>query len=164
MNTDRIVRWNRDRGLMKTFNPNLEAKMLTEEAREFFLASEVEHMLQEAADFMFVKTGTVAKYFAQESEGVQKLLSDYDHFNHMFEWMRDTIDCMVDVLTSKYIACGFPTIQLESDLELALSFVCNANDAKGKEKVDGKVVKGKYYIDPIEQIRDYLKEEYGYRA
>jgi hypothetical protein len=160
----RIIKWNRERNLLDNFNPNLEAKMLSEEAREFFFASEVEHMLQEAADFIFVKTGTVAKYFAQESEGVQKLLTDYDHFKQLSDWMESMIDCMVEILESKYVECNLPIHFVTSDLSFALRFVCEANEAKGKEKVDGKVVKGDTYVSPIKRIKKYLEDEYGYRG
>lgn len=139
---ERIVQWNKDRGLM-ALDTKLETKMLLEELGEVLTATSPAHRLQEACDFLFVFAGTYVKYEALE------VTSDHlerwkETVNVMFS---DVWDVIVDLLKED------GTEQL---IGPALELVCDANDWKPKVKVNGKIIKGGFYVSPLEAIEELV--------
>jgi len=148
----RIVKWNRDRGLIQAgFDPALELKMLSEEAREFFLANDYEHQLQEFADFLFVEVGTRAKFFSMRHESASVLSMVIPQWGVMNEWIVDTKEEMYEILISK--ADVMMDLTLQEKIQKALRIVVEANEAKGDKVVDGKVIKNTEHIDPRVKIK-----------
>lgn len=145
-----IIEWNRKRNQLR-FDPNLEAKLLSDEAREFFMAETVEDRLHEAADFFFVLIGTVAKYVSNEFERADDLLRQFSRFNELESWGEKV---------------GFEIReQLERDgtrqlLLDAMQIVLEANQAKlGVKDASGKIIKGADYVSPIEKIHQLIESE-----
>ena len=147
---NQIVRWNRERNGL-AFNIDTEVKMLTEEANELFMAETKEDRLREAADFHFVWVGTLAKCLGGRCEDWQSILSRKGFFDYINEWVEYEIEVITKVLEEDGTYHLWPRV---------LEIVTKANLAKPKTKnVDGKVIKGDDYVDPIEEIKQILKEE-----
>ena len=148
-----IVAWNLKRNGL-AFDPILEAKMLSEEAYEFFAADDLVERIREFADFVFVLTGTKAKFFAKTYSDHREVAYSYEHFNVLLEWAAATKEEMQDILAEelgweKYYAV----------VSKAIDAVISANNAKGTEKdSNGKVVKGPNYVSPSETIARILQE------
>lgn len=147
---NQIVRWNRERNGL-SLNIDTEVKMLTEEANEFFMAETKEDRLREAADFKFVWVGTTAKCLGGRCKDWQSLMSRRGFFDYIRKWADAETEAMTEVLEEDGTYYLWPRV---------LEIVTKANLAKPKTKnVDGKVIKGDDYIDPIEEIKQILKEE-----
>lgn len=147
---NKIVRWNRERNGL-ALNIDTEVKMLTEEANEFFMAETKEDRLREAADFTFVWMGTVAKCLSGRCKDWQSIMSRKGFFDCIKEWADTEAKAMIEVLEEDGTYYLWPRV---------LDIVTKANLAKPKTKnVDGKVIKGDDYIDPIEEIKQIIKEE-----
>ena len=147
---NQVIRWNRERNGLD-FNVDTEVKMLTEEASEFFMAETKEDRLREAADFKFVWIGTVAKCLGGRCKDWQSLMPRKDFFDYIKEWVDAETEVMAEVLEEDGTYHLWPRV---------LEIVTKANLAKPKTKnVDGKVIKGGDYIDPIEEVKQILKEE-----
>jgi len=149
-----IVAWNRDRGLLKTFDPVLELRLLTEEAKEFFNAETFSHMLVEYADFVFVKTGTKAKRYCNSFPS-SFFKSDYANFKALMDWAEEVESEMISILASKAEREDFK-VDLETAIHLALSVVIDNNNKKGSEKVNGKVVKSDNQYKPEEVLEKLI--------
>ena len=156
----RVIKWNRDRGLLdKGFDPLLEMRMLSEEAREFYLADTFEQQLAEYADFLFVSYGSTAKYGANRPESVALFEVERKGYKILSEWMDEMIQEMHTVLESEYsmIKLRFKTHKhLDTLINFALEIVINCNERKGKITIDGKVQKDENHIDPKNIIKEYL--------
>lgn len=147
---NQVIRWNRERNGLD-FNVDTEVKMLTEEANEFFMAETKEDRLREAADFTFVWIGTLAKCLGSRCKDWQSLMLRKGFFDDIKEWVDAETEVMAEVLEEDGTYCLLPRV---------LEIVTKANLAKPKTKnVDGKVIKGGDYIDPIEEVKQILKEE-----
>ena len=147
---NQIIRWNRERNGLD-FNADTEVKMLTEEANEFFMAETKEDRLREAADFAFVWIGTAAKCLGGRCKDRKSLMLRKDFFDDIKEWVDVETEEMAEVMEEDGTYHLVPR---------ALEIVTKANFAKPRTKnVDGKVIKGDDYIDPIEEIKQILKEE-----
>ena len=150
---ERIVDWNRERNHL-AFDPQLETTMLSEEAHEFWMATDLAHMIQEYTDFRFVQIGSRAKFYAQKFSSADGLVNNYDRWMDFESWMENTMDLMRKRVQRRLRDIG---IYPPSDIfTKALQFVTEANEAKGKERVNGKVVKGPDYVSPLERIREEL--------
>ena len=147
---NQIVRWNRERNGL-AFNIDTEVKMLTEEANEFFMAETKEDRLREAADFKFVWVGTVAKCLGGRCKNELDFMSRKSIFDDLKEWADVEEESMYTVLEEDGTNHLLPR---------ALEIVTKANLAKPRTKnLDGKVIKGDDYIDPIEEIKQIIEEE-----
>ena len=147
---NQIVRWNRERNGL-AFNIDTEVKMLTEEANEFFMAETKEDRLREAADFKFVWIGTLVKCLGGRCKNELDFMSRKSFFDDIEEWVDDEIEVMTAALEEDGTSHMLPR---------ALEIVTKANLAKPRTKnLDGKVIKGDDYIDPIEEIKQIIEEE-----
>lgn len=147
---NQIIRWNRERNGLD-FNVDTEIKMLTEEVNEFFMAETKEDRLREAADFKFVWIGTLAKCLGGRCKDELDFMSRKGFFDYIKEWVDAETEAMTEVLEEDGTYYLLPRV---------LEIVTKANLAKPKTKnVDGKVIKGDDYTDPIEEIRQIIKEE-----
>ena len=147
---NQIIRWNRERNGL-ALNIDTEVKMLTEEANEFFMAETKEDRLREAADFVFVWRGTSAKCLSGRCKDWQSFMSRKGFFNYIKKWVDAETEAMTEMLEEDGTYHLWPRV---------LEIVTKANLAKPKTKnVDGKVIKGDDYIDPIEEIKQLIKEE-----
>ena len=147
---NQIIRWNRERNGL-ALNIDTEVKMLTEEANEFFMAETKEDRLREAADFVFVWRGTSAKCLSGRCKDWQSIMSRKGFFDCIRKWVDVVTDAMTEMLEEDGTYHLWPRV---------LEIVTKANLAKPKTKnVDGKVIKGDDYIDPIEEIKQLIKEE-----
>lgn len=140
MSIHRIVAWNRDRGLLDNFDILLEIKMLSEEAREFYMAETFEHRLCEFSDFLFVKEGTKAKYNARLGSPSNPLFHNQESYLELMKWT-DRIEChMTDILFSEYEAVPV-SASFQHCIKTAMDVVIKNNNLKGKKKDGGKIVK-----------------------
>jgi hypothetical protein len=144
----RIAKWNYNRNNTH-FNKDLELTMLAEEAQEFKdgmtmyfeSTNELEalealvEMIDAWADYQFVAQGTFYKYLGSTAR------FDFDAIRTQEKYMFHTL------------------LRLEIDetlLNEALDYVIIANEAKGTEKVDGKIQKGDTWVDPKFSIQQLL--------
>jgi hypothetical protein len=148
-----IIEWNLARNSLH-FDPILEAKMLSEEANEFFTAPNLVERIREFSDFQFVLIGTKAKFFARKYENHSEVTYSYEHFKDLMEWAEEAYFTMEGILTEE--------LGRDKSFDIfdkALECVLKANQAKGIEKdTDGKVVKGDTYKSPSEAIEELLSE------
>lgn len=161
LNDSRIITWNKDRGLLDQCDLNLELKMLQEELREFMLAEEPAHLVQELCDFVFVLNGTIAKFYsspADISKNISTFPAAHEKFLVLMAWAKDSLDYMYTVLWDR--VKGVPDGSYKA-LRKALDIVITCNEAKPTTKRNGKVVKGKEYVSPLNLIRTKIfKEDY----
>lgn len=142
-----IVEWNLARNDLK-FDPNLEIRMLSEEANEFFTAKTPADRLREYADFCFVEFGTIAKLAAKKYANIAQWQHEWVHSRDLFKWCEAQHASMQEILREDQ------TLHLATE---AIAIITAANQAKSAQKsADGKVVKGSSYSDPIEQIRNLI--------
>lgn len=149
--TERIIKWNKARNGL-AFDPNLEMRMLSEEANEFYHAETFAHKLQEYADFLFVWEGTKAKYYSQKHKGMVNMLSGYEGFYKLRMWKFSIQSEMEKLLFDK-----LTHTERFIYTNMALDAVITANEAKTSEKDEnGKVIKGDNYVSPLSVIEAYL--------
>lgn len=149
----KIVAWNLKRNGL-TFDPILEAKMLSEEANEFYTAPSLVERIREFADFEFVLVGTKAKFYAKKYEDHRELAYANEHFKYLMAWARNAKEYMRKVLIEEIGWEKYHPI-----MSAAIDAVTAANNAKGTEKDEnGKVVKGPNYVSPSYVIATILKE------
>ena len=148
------VKWNRDRGLLEHFDPKLELKMLSEEAKEFYEAETLAHKLAEYADFQFVLDGTKAKFGSQIIESHLDLDLRMQTYKDMMSWASTVQSDMRSCLLSILDPYGD---SLNGLIDMARGIVIRCNGLKGKKKDDeGKVVKNEHHLDPKDMIQDEL--------
>ena len=148
------VAWNRDRGLLEHFDPKLELKMLSEEAKEFYEAETLAHKLAEYADFQFVLDGTKAKFGSQIIESHLDLDLRMQTYKDMMSWASniqiDMRSCLLSMIEPY-------KENLNGLVDMARRIVIRNNGMKGKKKnADGKVVKCEHQLDPKDVIQDEL--------
>jgi len=152
-----IAKWNYTRN-NTNFNPEVEHRMLREEALEFKYGmdmyfvrdtiSNLEHneqarvtaiieMVDAWADFYFVLSGSIYK-----SLGTHEAF-DFDHYRTQERYMYNLLT------TDLEIPCDV--------LDNCLQVVIDANNAKGAKKLDGKVQKGDNWKDPKDVIAAILE-------
>lgn len=148
------VKWNRDRGLLETFDPKLELKMLSEEASEFYKAETMAHKLAEYADFQFVLDGTKAKFGSQVIESHLDLELRLKVYEDIMSWVHIVQDDMIACLNSLFY--DYPFVDVDNLIHMARKFVIKCNNLKTSKTVDGKVVKNEHHLDPKDYIQDEL--------
>jgi len=150
----RIVKWNRDRGLLGGFDPAFELKMLSEEANEFYAAESLAHMMAEYCDFLFVSGGTKAKYYSQKLESLSLFSLAREGWVELQDWINEVRDDMAILLYNKF------NYKYEDGYDDAVYFAMNTvianNELKGSKKINGKIVKSANHIDPVITIEKYL--------
>lgn len=156
-----IVEWNRKRGLLNNFDPALELKMLSEEAREFYQAETFEHQLCEYADFLFVLEGTKAKYNSQVITSTTFFSMAWENYQQMMEWAISVIKDMRSTLRDRHkeISVAKDVNSLYGCIDISIATVIANNNLKGKNKVDGKIVKSDAQNKPEDIVRGLI---YGY--
>lgn len=153
-----IIEWNRARNDLK-FDPTLEAKMLSEEAHEFFTAPSLAERCREAADFDFVLVGTLAKYYAQQYQDASEVLFAHSHFVGLRTWAEDARAVIHATLEREFATMGYEPEDVDHILDVCLRYVLEANQAKSAEKnAEGKVVKGSNYVSPSERIGTFIRK------
>lgn len=143
----RIFDWNLERGLLdKAFNPALQTRMLTEESREFYeayKANDMVGMIDAYCDFIFVLRGAQASLIATDFG------DDYGAYKIALDIVNGATNqgFMILELLNKSVPIG------PFELEKCLEFVIEANEAKPKDTVSGKIIKGPNWKDPKEKIK-----------
>jgi hypothetical protein len=158
----RIIDWNRDRNSL-IFDPNMEIQMLSEEAREFMLATNLVDRLHEYCDFIFVAVGTFAKLVGDSSFGgvhPQSVLNARSFINLLKEFIQDNYHMMDQMLLGELatIHNGYDYNDVRRIIDEALTIVVEANEAKPLTKTEGKVIKGPDYVSPRTQILGLLRD------
>jgi hypothetical protein len=155
--TTRIIDWNRIRNSLN-WSPNLETKMLSEEANEFFMADNLVDRLRECADFMFVLIGSRAKYYAQSHRAYYEVGNRHEDFRRFERWAEDVFDGMRTALGEEIKDYH----KIDKLLAKVLEAVVDANDLKGTERDEtGKIQKGTKYVSPVERIMETVREGVG---
>lgn len=143
----KVFDWNLERDLLdKKFNPALQAKMLSEESNEFYLAyrdNDMVGMIDAYCDFIFVLRGAQASLIA----------TDFSDDYHAYKTALD----IVNGATNQ----GFMILEIllkavpisNQELDVCFGFVIEANEAKPKDTVSGKIIKGPNWRDPKEKIK-----------
>lgn len=145
--TERIIDWHRKR----YHGPVNDIALLSEEAKEFWEATEPAHMLQEFCDFKFVWEGVKWRFNSDTYMSVVDLEIMSHGFNTVTEWYEDQLVQM----ESRLLRIMHPRVIPKSD---AMQLVLEANELKPLEPVDGKIPKGGKYVSPLPKIRELLNE------
>lgn len=162
----RIIDWNRIRNGLEC-KPSLEYKMLSEEAREFFMAENIVDRLDAYADFEFVWQGTKAKFLACDAEVASQWLNGWqENYIALVDYHDLVVDEMFNILSEELVpllpiklvdSAGSYESAVGRILSHVLDIVVEANEAKGTEKnAEGKIQKGPDYVPPENTILDYL--------
>lgn len=156
--SSRIIKWNKKRNGLD-YNPQLEAKMLSEEANEFYMADTFIDRVDAYCDFQFVAIGTQAKIKAERAYDSNTLLGSFNSdFNDFSEYIDSTEYQMLHILREDWERMGL-YISLQQYLDKSLEIVLEANEAKGTTKgADGKVLKGEDYKKPEDSLEELLKD------
>lgn len=142
---ERIINWHRER----YHGPCNDIALLSEEAKEFWEATEPAHMLQEYCDFKFVWEGVKWRYNSEVYMSPVDLEITAHNFNIISEWAEQQLVEMYDRL-------WFTDYRNDGLKEAALVLVLEANELKPLEPVDGKIPKGDKYESPLPKIRELL--------
>ena len=158
----RILAWNRGRNGFE-FDMDLEISMLKEELREFLNSASLYNMLREYADFLFVYTGSNAKYMAAKFNTVEGFVQQREKWAEVQSWARDAMEAMKQILVFQLSIYGLdPDTQILEVFDRCLEAVVEANENKGTEKDEsGKIKKGPNYVPPEETIQEILRETIG---
>jgi len=157
----RILAWNRDRNGFE-FDIDLEIKMLKEELSEFLHSSSLYNMLREYSDFMFVYTGSNAKYMVSKFKTVEYFVKEREKWAEVQSWARDSMEAMKQVLVFQLSIYGLEEEQILHVFDRCLEAVVEANENKGTERDEsGKIKKGPNYTPPDIVIQDILRETIG---
>lgn len=167
--TQRILQWNKKRNNLK-YDIDLETKMLTEEANEFFVAETLVDRLDAFADFAFVAIGTAMKYMAVKHKDFHNLDIDKADFEALSEYI-NTVQSQMGTMLYEEVSALKTSMLYEDEngdtdlsklLEDVLLIVISANEAKGFElNADGKVMKPEGFVKPEAQIDNLLKKTLG---
>mgnify|MGYP003585073594 CR=1 FL=1 len=161
-----IAVWNLNRGNIN-YNKvdfDLEARMLSEERVEYYTAydayldSNIEDMTEEffdiitemvdaIADYQFVYGGTVAKI-----SRAHNTMPDNRQIATLTSIAQNDLNIMIQILVDLVAPYGV------LNLDECLDMVIEANEAKGTEKIDGKIQKGPDWVDPKVTIKNYIKD------
>jgi len=150
----RIAQWNYNRDNIN-FDPELELRMLTEEAQEFkdgmemwfkaqsfYRDNEVSEAIVEMvdawADYQFVMSGSIFKYLGSD------IPFDWDSIRTQERYMFTILNKQLGID--------------EATLNICLDCVITANEAKGTKKIKGKIQKGDTWRDPKDTILNILKD------
>lgn len=158
MHKERIIKWNRERGLLPEFDPALHLKHLSQEAQEFYMAETLAHKLAEYSDFMFFLEGIKARWGCVVFTSTYDFEVQHKGFNMLLDWADDKLSFMQEVLEDMLAAQGKITL-LSKALHIAMTVVCECNELKPKKTVNGKIVKGDKHVDPVNEIRKRLLSE-----
>jgi len=126
-------------------DPKLESKMLAEEIGEVLAATSPAHRLQEVCDFLFVWAGTWSKFVSLADVPPELRRWAYD----LSETASKAFEIFVDMLKAD---------GTEDLIGPALTLVCDANDWKPTHTVNGKIVKGPFYVSPLEAIEELVAD------
>lgn len=137
-----IAIWNAERGNFD-YDIILEQNMLDEEYQEFYLAETLHDKMDAICDLYFVNNGTL---FKAHINGVPSPL--YFHYLERFEQL-----CSEFIFEAKINWLTFNDL-----FERCMIEVINANNKKGKEKVNGKIQKGIDWYDPKDRIKEIIQE------
>lgn len=155
-----IVAWNRDRGLLTSFDPGLSMKLLSEEAKEFFKAETLPEMLCEYADFWFVWHGYrgISSCNALQPVGLEVAVNS---MRMLEEWQYRVDTAMRDCLLSMYRKQHTDDVDIWSmmhdDADKAMEFVIQCNEMKSSKKnSDGKIVKAEGQLRPVPMMEKFL--------
>ena len=142
-----ICDWNAERGNIQ-YNVSLEFSMLTEEVEELILAKQ-KNMLAYAD----------VKGLDPYAEETFTNMPDEDREDLILDIRVDEADALADIV---FVAIGGLyklTGCREDKVEDILKAVIEANNNKGKDTKDGKIVKPKGFVGPEEKIRDLIEGE-----
>ena len=157
----RIIDWNHERNGLK-FNIDLEVKLLQEESSEFMTANTLVERVQEFSDFLFVYTGTVAKYSAVTFNKADSFQNLFQKMAEVQTWAEERMSMMSRMVVKELELLRADEDQINNILFGALKAVVEANEAKGTEKDEnGKVVKGPDYVSPVTAIQTLIRDETG---
>lgn len=143
----RVFDWNLERDLLdKGFNPALQTRMLTEESNEFYLAyreNNMVGMIDAYCDFIFVLRGAQASLIATDFG------DDYNAYKTALDIVNGATNQGFMILELLLKAVPISNVELEQ----CFAFVIEANEAKPKDTVSGKIVKGPNWKDPKDRIK-----------
>lgn len=143
----KIFDWNLERALLdKKFDPALQTKMLTEESNEFYEAykeNDMVGMIDAYCDFIFVLRGAQASLIATNFG------DDYGAYKVALDIVNGATNQGFMILEILMKAVPIGPVELDQCLE----FVIEANEAKPKDTVSGKIIKGDKWRDPKEKIK-----------
>jgi hypothetical protein len=172
---DRIIQWNKGRNNL-SFDPALELPMLKEEASEFIHADTLPERIQEYCDFIFVFTGTIAKFFGnpgktqgitEEEEEEEGLVNNFVSSTQFFEdiltpWANNFMNYAQKIIINNLQSLNTDEEHVQKIMDLSLEAVIDANEAKGTERDEnGKICKGLNYVPPIKAIKKVIYEITG---
>lgn len=161
--------WNLERGnapLGGKVDFDLEIRMLSEEKNEFYIELDqlisggsdllgtdqwyklVAKMADAIADLQFVYGGTVSKI----SRAVLTM-PDTRQSASLQQFVQNELNLMVQIFTD--MTSPYGNVNLDECLDL----VIDANQKKGKDKVNGKIQKGPDWVDPVIEIEKYIREQ-----
>lgn len=147
-----VRKWNQLRD-NTTFSEELELNMLGEEYKEYLAATTITDRFDALCDYVFVYLGTLSKidWNVMEYDTLEEYFKVKDGFKQYAETMIDIMiwELMVDCFNSAE--------EFEQVFETCMRYVINANNKKGTEKnAEGKIQKGKDWVDPKHDIKNYL--------
>lgn len=147
------------------YDPELELKMLQEEAYEFFTADTFVQRLQEYSDFKFVWEGTKVKFYAFNTTVSPSCKPDQiKWFESVFEWATDIQRDMVYRLRKEMEANDIlDGTRQDAILKESMKAVVTANESKipGLKDANGKTRKGPFYQRPYEKIKHQVWNHTG---
>lgn len=139
-----ICSWNRERDNLE-YNTAVEFTMLTEELQEYLLAKQ-KNMLAYAD--MKDKDPYAEDTFTNMSEEDRELLQQ--------DILVDEADGLGDTIFVAYGGLFKLTNGDTSKVVRIMEAIVRANNKKGRDKVDGKIIKPKDFVGPEEEIRKIL--------
>lgn len=165
----KIIQWNRERGLLTKFDPSLSLRLLSEEAREFYMAETLAEALCEYADFWFVYHGyrassaccqLTAVGFAEHNSGLKDIEEWVLHIDgHMRKQIEYMYSQMGSYSTLPYVSDSL-TIDLDKNHAMECVIFCNEMKSSKKDS-SGKIVKADVQEKPAPMVEQRLIKRYG---
>lgn len=152
------VKWNQERGTLKWDEKSLslEYKMLSEEANEFFCADGFVDRMDAFLDFIFVATGTEAKFYSRRLGDNMAAVFDVEE-EKIFGYIEKVSKYMHDFLYAEYVEITHKNPLRSVPFDRAV-MQCYDYVLKGTEKdADGKVKKPENFVSPESMMRGYFE-------
>jgi hypothetical protein len=134
-----VLEFNRERNGL-SYDEELEIRLFTEEAREFFEAKTTAERIDAFTDMEYVRLGTVLK------------LSYNNLSQDELPYDVTVVDIAINIL-KKELGSDFGNV-----LAFAERIVCEINATKGTELKNGKVTKALNIRNATEEIAQYLED------
>lgn len=168
----RVYDWNKSRGLIdKDFDLDLEIGFILEECSEYFKTDNWAVQVDSLIDLAIFSIGAVCKWEKDKEKIIDLMVEDIGEQDDIKTIMIDIQEELIFLQNNSELKDIEPFMIIfdlaiqglyimlhnEQNIMDCFGFVLDANDQKGKDTVNGKIVKNDDFVDPCKKIEELIK-------